>query len=46
MDYEATSVGTKNLYRSISDSTSRYRGGPTQVGGFDFFDNNTPAVKK
>lgn len=46
MDYEATSVGTKNLYRSISENTSRYRGSPTQVGGFGFFDNTTPTVKK
>lgn len=46
MNYDATAVGTKNLYRSISDSTSRYRGGsPTQQGGFDFF-GGSPAVKK
>lgn len=46
LDYEATSVGTKNLYRSISDSTSHYRGAPTAAGGFDFFGNTTPTVKK
>jgi len=42
LDYEATSVGTKNLYKSISENTSRYRGGPTQIGGFDFFVTPTP----
>lgn len=44
MNYDATSVGTKDLYRSISENTRSYRGAPTQVGGFDFFGNTT--VKK
>lgn len=47
LNYDATSVGTKNLYRSISESTTSYRGAPTAAGGFDFFGtNNTPNNKK
>lgn len=46
MNYDATSVGTKSLYRSISESTTSYRGSPTAAGGFDFFGATTPSVKK
>jgi len=44
MNYDATSVGTKNLYRSISKSTTSYRGAPTQIGGAGFFTPVVPVI--
>ena len=45
MNYDATSIGTKKLYRSISDSTTSYRGA-RQVDNFSFFPPPVIDIKK